>query len=185
MEKHFGKVSAESKQVVVKCDVCLSPASPRGRRRPSLSPETARRILTSWPSSRPDRTSCRRSVSAPPSRAAGHPPARQRRGEGRRRKQEASCVALKPRAWPLCPPGGSPQSSLRNPKPSCSPQLGKASCPLPGGQLPLFPVPRASCPWLRPRQIEGAERGFGDLWNPSRGLPPSSQSVALASELSM
>nr|KAF6462110.1 kinesin family member 6 [Molossus molossus] len=39
-------------------------ASLRGRPQPSLSPETARRIPTSWHSSRPDRTSCRRSVSS-------------------------------------------------------------------------------------------------------------------------
>ena len=50
---------------MVKCGVSLSPASQRGQCRPSLSQGTARRTPTSWPSSRPDITSCRGQVRAP------------------------------------------------------------------------------------------------------------------------
>ena len=57
--------SQNQRSSMVKCGVSLSPASQRGHCHPSLSQGTARRTPTSWPSSRPDITSCRGQVRAP------------------------------------------------------------------------------------------------------------------------
>lgn len=95
----------------------LSPASLRGRLRPSLSPETARRTLTSWHSSRPGSTFWRRNVSAPRGPAPALLPSTGAAGGGQRgqpvgRPQELPGWAHPP-AEPGPPPGESPRGGMR------------------------------------------------------------------------
>lgn len=82
-------------------------------------------------------------------------------------KQEMPCTVRRPRDWPgahLHVPGlcilleKAPRGSSRSPQ--TGQRVGSLTAPLPAGQLPLSPVPKASAPWLGPHHTRGLSGGL-------------------------
>lgn len=193
---------------MVKCGVSLSPASQRGQCHLSLSQGTARRTPTSWPSSRPDRTSCRGQVralspAAPPGPRSWSGP-RLGRGGVKLEQQGAEEVGSfrrfpKPRAGPcshlpcplLPPPGDSPrrQPWTHRDGPRGWPAQGLLPAPL--GKAPLRPQLFRISGHLSPEpapsicllQTGSADRRFGNSFNPQLEILLSCWSLVLASKL--